>query len=157
MLNQIMLSYKKSDFPQNNKTSLKDTCQKNCKCFSFRAEKYWYKLWKKWYSINLSFKCCINTTVGLILKPGGETSSLRALKFFLKYQIRSQKSVVLIQLPATEILEISVPIDVDSEVLFHIETAEIRNANKTILVKIFHVLKRIAMWIYRTSLSKSFS
>lgn len=81
----------------------------------------------------------------MILKPGGETSSLRALKFFLKYQIRSQKSVVLIQLPATEILEISVPIDVDSEVLFHIETAEIRNANKTILVKIFHVLKRIAM------------
>lgn len=53
--------------------------------------------------------------------------------------------MVLIQLPATEILEISVPIDVDSEVLFHIETAEIRNANKTILVKIFHVLKRIAM------------
>lgn len=42
------------------------------------------------------------------------------------------------------ILEV-IPVDVDSKVLFHIETAEVGNANKTILVKIFHILKRIAM------------
>lgn len=43
------------------------------------------------------------------------------------------------------ILEISVTIDIDSAVLFHIETDEVGNANKSILVKIFHILKRITI------------
>lgn len=42
-------------------------------------------------------------------------------------------------------LEISVTIDVDSTVFFHIETFEAGNTNKIILGKVFHILKMITM------------